>query len=79
MIKNFELIIPTINPTVEIVTTKDMGIICFQKEYNYRIRLNQITFELICLIDGKKSIQQLTKEFGPMLVTLSGIVMLVRL
>ena len=64
MIKNFELIIPTINPTVEIVTTKDMGIICFQKEYNYRIRLNQITFELICLIDGKKSIQQLTKEFN---------------
>lgn len=64
MRNNFENLIPCINPNVEIVKTKDMGIICIQKEYDYRVTLNQHAFDVICLIDGKKTIGQLTKEFN---------------
>ena len=41
-----------------------MGILCVQKDYNYRIKINQNTFDIISLIDGKKTIEQLTNDFN---------------
>lgn len=57
-------LVPAINPNVDIVKTKDMGVLCIQKKYDYRIKINQNTFEIISSIDGKKTIEQLTSEFN---------------
>ena len=64
MEKNIENVIPCINPDIEMVKTKDMRIICFQKTYNYRVNLNQNTYDVINLINGNRTISQITKEFN---------------
>ena len=57
-------IVPSINPDVEIVNTGDMGVICIQKSFGYRLKLNLNTYKLICLIDGEKTIGELTKAYN---------------
>lgn len=57
-------IVPSVNPDVEIVNTGDMGVICVQKSFGYRIKLNLNTYKLICLIDGEKTIGELTKAYN---------------
>lgn len=39
-------IVPSVNPDVEIVNTGDMGVICVQKSFGYRIKLNLNTYKL---------------------------------
>lgn len=61
---SFADIVPHLISDIEIVKTCDMGIVCIQKTLGYRIMLNSNTYSLICLIDGKKTIGQLTKDFN---------------
>ncbi len=64
MRSSFEDIVPSVNSGVELERTSDNRVICIQRAFGYRVNLNENAYNLIRLIDGKKTIGQLTKEFN---------------
>ena len=57
-------VIPNICEGVEFIQLEDGNTLCFQKQYNRRVKINMMTKKVLDYVDGNTTILEVSEKFN---------------